>query len=230
MLLASSSAHAQAELAPESYEPPAGVAMTPSPPSPAVLAAEAEAKKRLWVLTGDPRFVVSMGSGKGVPRYGYGVGVSIARALFVRGTGRIGLGFSFSYERVQHDEHYKSTLTQDAFDLTHSISHAAFSLDLRLDGLTLWGRVRPWVLIGPAFSIGNYAEGTSRNNNQVTSVRVLPAMRVGAGVGVDLVKGVEVGLHLEVLPTFNGTQVGMLGTDPFTPGNFSLGIDVGFRF
>ncbi len=227
-LLGEGRAYAQAEVAPDSYVPPPGVPISTDPRD---VAAEQEARRRLWIIALQPRLVVALGDGggSGLPRVGFGGGVSVGRALFVRGRTRLGLGFGFGYERYQHET--KPAPSFQMGDTTQSLSHASFSVDVRLDGLVFGGRVRPWASLGPAMSIASYADVQSDGNpSGVSETAILPALRAAVGLGVEVGSGIEVGARGEWLATFTSPAVGTPQVRPFSPGNFSLGIDVGFRF
>ncbi len=178
-----------------------------------------------------PRLVIALGDGggSGLPRVGFGGGVSAGRALFIRGRMRIGLGFSFAYERYQHET--RPAPSYQSGDTTQSLSHSSFSIDLRLDGLAFGGRIRPWAMLGPAMSVAVYSDVPSEDNPAgVSETAILPGLRAALGLGVAVGRGVEVGVRTEWLATFTDRAVGTPQVKPFSPGNFSLGIDVGFRF
>lgn len=226
LALSAANAFAQAEEAPASYEPPPGV---PISAAPSRIASEREARARLWTLSVQPRFVVAMGDGAGLPRIGFGAGVSVGRALLVRGRGRLGLGASFSYERHQHERVPPPDLENG--DTVQWLSHAAFSIDLRVDGLFASGVVRPWATLGPAVSIAAYSDPPSPGNKDGLAVtQVLPALRAAFGVAGTVAASVEVGGRVEWVATFKGDAFGAPPVRPTVPGNFSVGLDVGFRF
>ncbi len=215
-------AHAQAEVAPDDYTPPEGV---PISEDPRVTASKREAKSRLWLVELQPRVVVPLGKSVDLPWVGFGFGVGLSRGLLVIGRARLGLGVSFAYERLQH-----TVTAPPSFMLegsTQSLAHASFSLDLRLEGFVASGKVRPWAALGPAMSLATYADPRIK----VYDVAVLPALRAGIGCAVEVGSGVEVGGRAEWLATFAGNTVPSTPpANPFRPGTFALGVDVGFRF
>jgi hypothetical protein len=228
LLASAGRAAAQAEAAPPGYEPPPGVPMSADP---ARLASEREARAHLWVLALQPRFVVALGDvdKSGLPRIGWGAGVSIGRAVFVRGRARFGLGLSFSYERQQHERVPPPSLANG--QTTQWLSHAAFSADLRLDGLFFSGVMRPWVTLGPAMSVAAYANPpTAGAPDGVSIVQVLGGLRAAAGIAAVVASTVELGGRVECVATFGSDPVDMPPVRPLVPGNFSVGVDVGFRF
>jgi len=213
--LAPGSARGQAEVAPSSYEPPPGV---PISVDPGRVAAEREAQRHLWLVQLQPRFVVALDTGGAadLPRYGWGAGVGISRALLVVGRTRLGLGVFFSYERQQRD----AIQLLGGADVP-SRAWASFSLDLRVEGFYKEGRLRPWASLGPLVSIGSFS-------NQ-TDVAVMPGLRAAVGITYAVAQVIELGPRLEVMAAF-GPTVGNPPFQPLTPGNVSLGLDVGFRF
>ena len=226
VLIAPQLARGQAEVAPESYEPPPGVAMSEDP---SLADARREAQERRWLIGVQPRLVIAMGTPGGLPRVGWGAGVNASRAVLVMGRARVGLGLSFSYERVQHDK--APSAASKLQSGTQWLSHAAFSADLKLEIFTAGGKVRPWAMIGPAMSIAMYADPPSDGNPDGSyETAVLPALRAAVGCGVEVGHAVEVGGRLEWLATFNGHKIAATDINPFLPGNFSIGVDVGFRF
>jgi hypothetical protein len=213
---------AQAEEAPEGYQPPAGI---PISTEPSRAKSQEEAAEHRWVLSIDPRFVVGLNGQE--PRIGYGAGVSIGRALVVRGVLRFGLGGSFAYERLQHERAAALGLSGGL----QATSHASFSADLRVDALLRAGRIRPWGSLGPALSIAQYSEPASIDlPNGVAATRVLPALRAGLGLAVLVWHSIEVGARFEWLVTFDGKTLGSPPVQAYTPGTFSIGVDLGFRF
>jgi len=231
-------AYAQAEVAPVGYEPPAGVPVSKDPRQ---VKCEHEAQVHLWNITVQPRLVIALGdgNGSGLPRFGYGAGASFSRAVLVFGRVRLGLGITFSYERQQHE-----TVRAPSFqvgDTTQFLSHASFSADVKLESFYLRGVLRPWIALGPALSIASYSEPPSTAfQDGIKNTSVLPGLRAGVGIAGTVTNGVEIGGRAEWLATFNGPQLGeFVSTDPMlarkpitpmTPGNFSVGVDVGFRF
>ena len=236
--LVSGRAFAQAEVAPEGYEPPAGVPVSKDPRQ---LECEREAHAHLWNVTAQPRLVIALGDGKGagLPRFGFGAGASFSRAVLVFGRTRLGLGITFAYERQQHE-----TVRAPSFqvgDTTQFLSHASFSVDVKLETFYLRGVLRPWLALGPALSIASYSEPPSTQFSEgLKNTSVLPGLRASVGIAGTVSTGVEIGGRAEWLATFNGPALGefpspdpMLARKaitPMTPGNFSVGVDVGFRF
>ena len=116
-------------------------------------------------------------------------------------------------------------------DVTQSVSQASFSIDLRLDGLYLEGALRPWVTLGPAMSVGSYSDPPSEGTPEgVSIVSVLGGLRAAAGLAYEIGRLCELGLRVETLAIFAGPTVGSPAVRPLSPGNFSVGVDVGFRF
>lgn len=191
---------------------------------PRVTAAKHEARRRLWLVEVQPRLVIPLGNAVDLPWVGFGFGVGLSRGLLVMGRARLGLGISFAYERLQHEVSAPPSFMLEGS--TQSLAHASFSLDLRLEGFVASGRVRPWVAAGPAMSVATYADPRQR----LYEVAVLPALRAGLGCAVEVGSGVEVGGRAEWLATFAGRAVGDPPVNPFRPGTFALGVDVGFRF
>jgi hypothetical protein len=220
-------ARAQAEPAPEGYEPPRGVPMSVDP---RYIACEHEARARRWVLWVDPRLVLSMGDGSdSLLRVGWGLGVGISGAFVVFGRSRLSLGVSFTYERRQQTEVPPQDIANG--DTIKWTSHAAFSLDLKLDGLYLGGVLRPWVAIGPAMSIAAFnAPPTLDDQAGLHDTSVLGGLRAGVGLAGEVASHVEIGGRAEWLAVFGGDPLGNVKVRPYTPGNFSVGLDVGFRF
>ena len=219
-------AFGQAEEAPEGYVPPNGV---PVSYDPRPVAAEHENARVKWLVAVNPRLVVALGTPAGLPRLGYGIGFSIGRALVVRGRLRLGLGAGFSYEHVQREKHPPAGLENG--DIVQQLSQFGFSLDLRIDGIVGGGIVRPWVSLGPAFSVGDYKDPPSSTNPKgIERAAVVPALRASLGIGFRVWGQVELGPRFEWLATFGGPQVGAAEDAVFRPGNFSIGLDGGLRF
>ena len=218
---------AQAEPAPEGYEPPPGVPISIDPRR---VACEREARLHRWLLWLDPRFVVSMGNGDdGLQRLGFGAGVGISGAFAVFGRSRLSLGVSFAYERRQETRVPPPNLSNG--DTVAYAAHASFSADLKLDAFFLEGALRPWIAIGPAMSVASYSSPPIvADPMPVSATSVLPGLRAGVGIAGEVSPRIEVGGRVEWLATFGGDALGMRGIRPLTPGDFSVGIDVGFRF
>lgn len=212
---------AQAEAAPASYQPPPGVPISVDPKR---IEAEREAQRRKWLVVVEPRFVVAISTAgaRDLPRYGWGLGAGISRALFVAGRTRIGLGVYFSYERQQRDA---AQILGGGGNFIEGRAWAAFSLDLRLEGFYVEGRLRPWASLGPSVSIGSFFDQAA----MVSITPVMPGLRAAVGITYEIAKVVELGPRLEVNAAW-GPEVGNPAFEPLTPGNVSVGLDVGFRF
>ena len=226
LVVAHGHAFGQAEEAPAGYLPPNGV---PVSYDPRPVAAERENARLKWIVAVNPRLVVALGTPAGLPRIGYGVGFFIGRALVVHGRLRLGLGAGFSFEHVQREKHPPMGLENG--DIVQELSHFGFSLDLRIDGIVANGIVRPWVTIGPAFSVGDYKDPPSTENPKgIERAAVVPALRAALGIAFRVWEQVELGPRFEWLATFGGPDVGSAMDGVFHPGNFSVGLDGGVRF
>ncbi|MEO6952539.1 MAG: hypothetical protein ABI321_12045, partial [Polyangia bacterium] len=169
------------------------------------------------------------GTPAGLPRIGFGIGLSVGRALIVRGRLRIGLGAGFSFERVQR--HLASAAQLESGNPVQGLSQYGFSADLRIDGIVANGFVRPWVTLGPGFSVGTYTAPVSTDNPRgVDRAAIVAAFRAAVGVGFRVWGQVELGPRFEWLATFGGPEVGAAKDGVFRPGNFSIGLDGGARF
>ena len=225
--LAAGRTFGQAEVAPATYEPPPGVPISIDPRR---VACEHEARRRRWLLWANPRLVVSLGDGSdSLQRIGFGAGVGISGAFAVFGRSRLSLGVSFSYERRQETRIPPPNLANG--DTVAWASHASFSADLKLDAFFLEGVLRPWIALGPAMSVAAYSSPPiAADPTPVSVVSVLPGLRAGLGIAGEVGAHVEIGGRVEWLATFLGDALGARGIRPLTPGNFSVAIDVGFRF
>jgi hypothetical protein len=198
-------------------------------PEPSHAAAQQEASDHRWLVAVQPRLVIGLSGNGELPRVGYGFGLNIGRALLVRGAVRLGLGASFAYDRVAYDN--KQDSQQNFSNSVTSIAHASFSADLRLDALLLAGRIRPWAMLGPALSVATYSEpAPPQASSGPSSTHALPALRAAVGLAGLVWRSLELGAHLEWLVTFDGPSLGTPPVQPLTPGTFSVGLDVGFRF
>jgi hypothetical protein len=220
VLAMASRAAGQAEPAPEDYVPPSRPLESqrdPLPPS---------ASLPVWHLSVDGRIAVLLGSdAAGVARVGYGAGVEVSRALLFWGPLRFGVGAAFGYQRFTQD------LDQNLFapPFQRSLSHVTFVARGVLDAL-LW-RVRPFLAFGAGLSVSSFEEPPLKSALVgVDVVSVLPLLQVATGLDFELYRGIELGLHGEFDFTFSSQQVGPRQVDPFAPGLFAGGLDVGFRF
>jgi hypothetical protein len=226
VLLCSALAFGQAEEAPEEYQPPPGVPMSPEPSH---AASQQEASDHRWLVAVQPRFVIGLSGAGELPRIGYGFGLNVGRALVVRGAVRLGIGASFAYDRVAYGG--KQDAQQNISNAVESIAHASFSADVRLDALLLAGRIRPWAMLGPALSVATYSEpAPTQFSANPSSTHALPGLRAAVGLAGLVWRSLELGAHLEWLVTFDGPSLGTPPVQPLTPGTFSVGLDVGFRF
>jgi hypothetical protein len=221
-------AYAQAEPAPEGYEPPSGVPISMDPRR---KEDEREARRHRWVLAVQPRLVIALASNQGdqLPLVGFGAGVGLSGAFAIFGRSRLAIGFSFAYERRQHTDVPPPMIENG--DTIEYDAHASFSADLKLESFFLGGVLRPWVMIGPAMSVATYSRPpTLADQAGLYNTQVLPGLRAGAGLAGHVAANVEIGGRVECLATFNDHALGVNGIHPLTPGNFSVGLDVGFRF
>jgi hypothetical protein len=211
-------AFAQAEPAPESYRPP----RQPGMPQPhEAQQREADSKLPKWHIAVAPHLNFLFGD-TGLPLIGYGGGVQVTRALLPLGRGRFGLGADFAYDRFSHD------LKTTAFSSSSQfVAHATFAAMLVVDGIA--GRVRPWIALGGGFSVANYESPMSPADPKGTSiVGVAGLLKLALGFGVRIYEGFELGLRGDFDLTFSDQQA--MGKSVWSPGLFSLGLDLGFRF
>jgi hypothetical protein len=214
LALAPARAWAQAEPAPPEYVPP-GKEPEPPPPSPLK-----------WHLAVDARLAVPLGTRPpGLISVGWGAGVALSRALVELGRLRFGLGADFAYQRVQSSHHSNITLG----DVEQDLSHMTFAGLLVFDGIL--GRVRPWLAVGGGFSVAQYNNpATDATQTDVALTTVVPLVQLATGLGVEIKHGVDLGLSGQLDFTFSGQQTGTPPLHVFSPGLFSLRLDVGFRF
>jgi len=215
ILLAPSLARAQAEPAPPGYVPP-GKEPVPPPPSPLK-----------WHMSVNARLAVPLGSvAPGLPAVGWGAGGSVSRALLDVGRLRVGVGFDFGYQRVQ-EQNYTNATPLGRTD--HFLSHMTFAALAVFDGI--FGRLRPWFVIGPGLSVAQYdAPAPEAGKPPIDVVSVVPLVQLGAGLGVEIYHGIDLGLGGQLDFTFSSLAVGSPPRQVFTPGLFSLQLELGFRF
>jgi hypothetical protein len=232
-----SPARAQAEQAPPDYVPPGAPAAEPGQPAPATPvqpgiadpgsspappppAWDAQPK---WHIAIGPRMAVQLGDGPvGLPRIGYGGGVQVVRALVPLKRLRFGVGVDFAYDRIYRDKVAPESGTQ-------FLSHASFAALGVFDGL--FGRVRPWLALGGGLSVASYEDPPAfvgaKGSSELAAVGLV---HVGLGLGVRIYESFELGLRGDFNFTFSDVRVGTPSRQPFQPGLFALGLDLGFRF
>jgi hypothetical protein len=215
-------AFGQAEPAPESYRPPHQPGM-PQPEPPSGPTREEQAKQPKWHIAIAPHLNFLLGQRvPDLPLLGYGGGVQVARALVPFGRARFGVGADFGYDRFQHE--VKTSMFSSG---TQFVGHATFAAMAVLDGII--GRVRPWLAVGGGFSVANYenpATATNPKGNSIVGAAGL--VKVGAGVGVVVYEGIELGLRADYDATLSSKAVN--GTNIWQPGFMSLALDLGYRF
>jgi hypothetical protein len=207
-------ARAQAEPAPPEYVPP-GHERPPTPPSPI--------KNHIGV---DARLPVPLGQPPpDLPQIGWGAGVQLTRALVDIGGGlRVGVGFDFAYQRVQH-----TRPTNIPFGGTEQfLSQMTFAALVVLDGI--YGRWRPWLAAGGGFSVAQYEDPMTDQQPGTSKDGFLGLVQLALGVSVEMARGFDIGLGGQFDFTFSSYSVGAPPRQPWSPGLFSARLDVGFRF
>jgi hypothetical protein len=211
---------AQAEPAPEDHVPPNR--STPLPPTSRVGDEQPKEPPPKWRLSIDPRLAVELGGTSGLPRVGYGAGGEFSRALVQLGRLRFGVGFSFGFERFSHDKAaLGGAMGSESMTLMTFAARGVFD--------ALFHRLRPFLAIGAGLSVGTYTAPPSDAFPLGVDVdSVLPLVQLAAGLGIEIWKGIELGLHSQLDFTFSSAMVG--GVQPYQLGSFGAGLDIGFRF
>jgi hypothetical protein len=214
LVVAPALVHAQAEPAPPGYVPPGKSEPEAPPPSPLK-----------WHIAVDARLAVPLQPLSSLPPVGWGAGVQITRALVDIGRLRFGIGFDFAYQRVQREKE-----VMIPFGPTQQyVSHMTFAGLAVFDGI--FGRVRPWLALGPGLSVARYRDPpVTTMDLDVSADAVLPLVEAAFGLGIELAHQIDLGLAGQVDLTFSSQSVGSPPVTPFQPGLFSLRLDVGFRF
>jgi len=199
--------------------PPAPKAPAPDPTPPTGRPLRLREQPR-WRMSVAPRLSVRIGDGPdGLPRVGYGAGVHLLRAIGVFGPIRLGLGASFAYDRLAVD---RETGTQ-------ALAHYSFAAFGVLD--TIVDRVRPFLTVGGGLSAGTYREpALVAGDKNLDLTEAVGLIQLGAGLGVRVYQGFEVGLRGELDLTFSGTAVGAQLRHPFSPGIFAAALDLAAAF
>jgi hypothetical protein len=146
----------------------------------------------------------------------------VSRALVQLGRLRFGVGFAFGFERFSHDKPALMGATG-----TEAMTLMTFAARGVLDAL--FHRLRPFLAVGAGLSVGTFSSPPSDAFPLgVDADTVLPLVQLATGLGIEIWKGIELGLHGELDFTFSSAMVG--GVQPYQLGVFGAGLDLGFRF